>query len=227
MAQCQPRPRTKLNGVCLMTKVTYPYAANGAANLTRVKVQLPRQLPSRLTTLQQACTSAQFEKDPAGCPAGSVVGQARVITPVLPVPLTGSAYFVSHGGEAFPSLIMVLKGYGITVNLVGTTFISESGITTTTFKTVPDVPFTTFELTLPTQRYSALGANLPHSGYNFCGQKLKLPTELVSQTGRVIHQNTPLAVTGCAKTAKKAKKASRRKHGRAARHRTIASRRAS
>jgi len=148
-----------------------------------------------------------------------VVGHATVHTPLLPVPLTGPAIFVSHGGETFPSLIMVLQGDNITVNLVGTTFISSSGITTTTFKTVPDVPFTTFELTLPTQRYSALGANLPKGSYNFCGRKLTLPTELVAQNGKAVHQNTPLAITGCkAKKAKKAKKASR-KHGRAAQKR--------
>ena len=44
---------------------------------------------------------------------------------------------------------MVLQGYGVTVDLVGTTFISKSGITSTTFKAVPDVPFSTFELNLP------------------------------------------------------------------------------
>ena len=42
-----------------------------------------------------------------------------------------------------------LQGYGVTVDLVGTTFISKAGITSTTFKTVPDQPFSTFELTLP------------------------------------------------------------------------------
>ena len=50
------------------------------------------------------------------------------ITPVLPVPLTGPAYFVSHGGEAFPTLIVVLQGYGVTVEVVGSTFISSRGL---------------------------------------------------------------------------------------------------
>jgi hypothetical protein len=74
------------------------------------------------------------------------------------VPLTGPAIFVSHGGEAFPSLILVLQGYGVTVDLTGATFISKSGITSSTFKTVPDQPFSTFELTLPTGKFSALAA---------------------------------------------------------------------
>jgi len=78
-----------------------------------------------LKTLQKACTSKQFESNPAGCPAESVIGHVVVHTQVLPVPLEGPAYFVSHGGEAFPSLIIVLQGYGVTVDLVGTTFISD------------------------------------------------------------------------------------------------------
>jgi len=94
----------------------------------KVKVELPVQLPSRLTTLQKACLSATFAANPANCPGSSIVGHAKVITPLLPVPLEGPAYFVSHGGEAFPSLTIVLKGYGVTVDLVGTTFINPKGI---------------------------------------------------------------------------------------------------
>ena len=122
-------------------KLTYPSAPFGSqANIKQVKVELPKGLPSRLTTLQKACTAAQFHTDPAGCPAASVVGHAKAITPLVPVPLEGPAYFVSNGGEAFPNLIVVLQGYGVTIDLVGDTFISKAGITSSTFKTVPDAP---------------------------------------------------------------------------------------
>ena len=47
-------------------------------------------------------------------------------------------YFVSHGGEAFPSLEVVLQGDGVTVILVGATYISPQGVTSTTFHAVPD-----------------------------------------------------------------------------------------
>ena len=47
----------------------------------------------------------------------------RSHTPVLPVPLEGPLYFVSNGGEAFPNLIVVLQGYGVTARLVGDTHI--------------------------------------------------------------------------------------------------------
>ena len=186
---------SRSKGASLTAKLTYPKAPFGSqANIARVKVDLPKQLPSRLTTLQKACTAAQFNANPAGCPAASFIGHAKAITPILPVPLEGPAIFVSHGGEAFPSLIVVLQGYGVTIDLVGSTFISKAGITSSTFKTVPDQPVTSFELTLPEGKYSALAAN-----GNLCKSKLAMPTAFVAQNGAVIHQSTPVSVTGCPK----------------------------
>jgi hypothetical protein len=183
--------RTK--GASLSVKLRYPQGPEGTyANIARVKVDLPKQLPSRLTTLQKACTAAQFNTNPAGCPAASFIGHARAVTPLIPVPLEGPAIFVSHGGEAFPSLIMVLQGYGVTIDFVGTTFISKAGITSSTFKTVPDQPVGSFELTLPEGPFSALAAN-----GNLCASKLAMPTEFLAQNGAVIHQSTPISVSGC------------------------------
>jgi hypothetical protein len=201
---------SRAKGASLSVKLTYPKAPFGSqANIKSVKVDLPKQLPSRLTTLQKACTAAQFNTNPAGCPAASVVGHAKAITPLIPVPLEGPAYFVSHGGEAFPSLIVVLQGYGVTLDLVGTTFISKAGITSSTFKTVPDAPVGSFELTLPEGKFSALAAN-----GNLCKSKLAMPTAFVAQNGAVIHQSTKIAVTGCPK-AKKAKKGKHKAGGKA------------
>ncbi len=184
---------SKANGASLTATVSEPAGALGTqANISLVKVELPKQLPSRLTTLQKACLAAVFEANPAACPPESKIGYATVHTQLLPVPLTGPAIFVSHGGEAFPSLTMVLQGYGMTIDLVGTTFISKSGVTSTTFKTVPDTPFNTFELTLPEGKFSALGTN-----YNLCTQNLQMPTEFVAQNGAEIHETTPIAVEGC------------------------------
>jgi hypothetical protein len=223
---------SKANGASLTAKVFYPNAPQGTqANIARVKVDLPKQLPSRLTTLQKACTAQQFNTNPAGCPAASFIGHAKAITPILPVPLEGPAIFVSHGGEAFPSLEIVLQGYGVTIDLVGTTFISKAGITSSTFKAVPDQPVSSFELTLPQGPYSALTANgnlcaltrtvlvkkkvtLRTRGHKHTITRkvkqtlpasLSMPTEFVAQNGMTLHQNTPVSVTNCAK-AKPAKK---------------------
>jgi hypothetical protein len=186
---------SKANGASLTVKLAYPNAPQGSqANIRRVKVDLPKQLPSRLTTLQKACTAAQFHTNPAGCPAASVVGHARAITPILPVPLEGPAYFVSNGGEAFPNLIMVLQGYGITIDLTGDTFIDKAGVTSSTFPAIPDQPVTSFELVLPEGPHSALAAN-----GNLCTSKLTTPDEFIGQNGAKFTQNTKVTVTGCPK----------------------------
>jgi hypothetical protein len=201
---------SRLGGASLDAKLSYPAGSVGSeANIARVKVELPKQLPARLTTLQKACTAAQFASNPAGCPPASVVGVVRAATPLLPVGLEGPVYFVSHGGEAFPSLIVVLQGDGVRVDLTGSTFISKTGITSSTFKTVPDVPVGSFELYLPEGQFSALAATA-----NLCknASKLTMPTELVAQNGAEIHQSTKITVTGC-KTASKAK--AKKKHAKA------------
>jgi hypothetical protein len=204
---------SRKQGASLDVKLSYPAGSVGSeANIAKVKVDLPKRLPSRLTTLQKACTAATFAANPADCPAGSVVGIARATTPLLPVGLSGPVYFVSHGGEAFPSLIVVLQGDGVRVDLTGTTFINKAGITSSTFKSVPDVPVGTFELYLPEGRYSALAAN-----GKLCQVqgKLKMPTEFTAQNGAVMKQSTNIAVTGCGKS--KAKSAGHRKRGSTAR----------
>jgi hypothetical protein len=186
---------SKAKGASLQVKLSYPSAPFGTyANIAKAKVSLPKQLPSRLTTLQKACTAAVFDQNPANCPAASIVGHAKVITPIVPVPLQGPAYFVSHGGEAFPDLTVLLQGYGITIELVGSTQIKK-GITTTTFKATPDAPFKSFELDFPQGPHSALAANA-----NLCRSKLTMPTELTAQNGQPFKQATRIRVSGCRRT---------------------------
>jgi hypothetical protein len=231
---------TRLGGASLSVKLTMPISLGTQANIKQVKVALPPQLPARLATLQKACTEKQFDANPAGCPAASTIGHANATTPILPVPLTGPAIFVSHGGEAFPSLILVLQGYGVTIDLVGATNISPKGVLSTTFKAVPDQPVGSFELTLPEGPYSALAAigNLCRSTRTTTVKRtvtvrvhghpekiarkiartraapLKMPTEFLAQNGAVDRQNTTIAVTGCSKSKRTShgRRKSRRAH---------------
>jgi hypothetical protein len=201
---------SKANGASLSFNISYPKGALGRESwFNEAKFVIPKQLPARLTTLQKACLASVFESNPAACPSASVIGHATVRTPVLPVPLQGPVYFVSYGGAAFPNVVLLLQGYGVTVDLVGETLI-KNGVTSATFRNTPDVPFENIEVSIPTGRFSEFGANLPHESYNFCGQKLVVPTLFKAQNGLEIHQNTPVAVTGCppavsiSKTAMKA-----------------------
>jgi hypothetical protein len=186
---------SRANGASLNVKLTYPKTVFGTqANIGKVKVDLPKQLPSRLTTLQKACPASVFEANPASCPPDSRIGSATATTPVLPVHLEGPAYFVSHGGQKFPELIIALSGEGVTVYLHGETFISPQGITSSTFRTIPDVPIGVFELKLPQGPDSALAAN-----GNLCNTKLTMPTIFVGANGLNLKQTTPITTTGCPK----------------------------
>jgi hypothetical protein len=193
---------SKANGASLSVKVT---SGTGQANIGNVLVSLPKQLPSRLTTLQKACVAAVFEANPAQCPAASVVGSATAITPILAHPLTGPAYLVSHGGEAFPDLVIVLQGEGIRIDLDGKTNI-KNGITSNSFNTVPDAPIRSFSLSLPEGPHSVLATNLPtKANRSMCGQSLTMPTTLTGQNGAVVKQTTKVSVAGCPKAKGKSK----------------------
>jgi hypothetical protein len=211
-------------------------AGEEEANIAKVDTQLPVALPSRLTTLQKACTEKQFASNPAGCPEGSFVGTAVAHTPLLPVALEGPAILVSHGGAAFPDLDLVLQGDGVVIDLVGNTDI-KGGVTYSKFETAPDAPFSSFELKLPEGPHSILGSYVATGGYSFCNYKkfvtttktitkkvkgknkrvkvkvkttapatLEMPTTLTAQNGAVMTQKTKIAVVGCP-TAAAAKKA--------------------
>jgi hypothetical protein len=180
---------SRANGASLITNVNIPSGA--AANIKSVLVTVPKQLPSRLSTLKNACLEAVFNANPSSCPSNSRVGTARVKTPVLPDQLSGPAYFVSHGGAAFPDLDLVLSADGVTVILVGNTNISK-GVTTTNFASAPDVPFTGFELNLPSGPNSAVAAV-----GNLCKQSLVMPTTITAQNGKTMKQNTIVAVSAC------------------------------
>ncbi len=121
---------------------------------------------------------------------------------MLPNPLAGPAYLVSHGNRAFPDIEIVLQGEGITVDLDGLTDIKK-GITKTTFESLPDSPISTFELMLPEGPHSALGPNVE---YPLCEQpSVNLPTVLTGQNGAVEKQNTKVDVTGCTPSVRIAK----------------------
>jgi hypothetical protein len=233
---------SRQDGASLHVTLAYPNAPQGTqANIKSVHVELPKALPSRLATLNHACVESVFAQNPASCPAQSQVGYARAVTPLLPVPLEGPAYFVSHGNQKFPELVVVLQGYGITIDLHGETFIAEkTGITSSTFSAVPDQPITSFELTLPQGPSSALAANgnlcaatktvlvkrrvtvrvkgrrktVTRKVRSTVAAPLVMPTVFTAQNGAVLQQNTEISVVGCSKAKKSKAKSKSKRSGR-------------
>jgi hypothetical protein len=187
---------SKANGASLVVKVTQ---RPGEANIHRVDLELPKALPSRLTTLQKACLEVVFNTNPASCPAASVIGTATARTPVLQVPLTGPAYLVAHGGAEFPDVEYILqadeRGGDVEIVLDGKTQIKH-GITYSRFETVPDAPISSFETDLPEGPHSVLSTENPGLT-NLCALSLVMPTVIVGQNGAQVSQSTKIGVSGC------------------------------
>lgn len=180
---------SRANGASLHVRIGY---APGQANIHKVSVTLPRQLPARLTTIQKACPAQTFNTNPSTCPPESLIGYSQASTPILAQPLTGPAYLVSHGGEAFPDIDIVLQGQGIRLDLTGNINISKTGVTSSTFNNIPDAPITSFDLILPQGPHSGLAAN-----GNLCTTTLHMPTTITAQNNLQTHQTTLIHTTGC------------------------------
>jgi hypothetical protein len=181
---------SRLDGASLTVKISQ---ASGEDDLKRVDIQLPSALPSRQSTLVQACTLKQFEQLPVGsaCPEGSRVGTATARTPLLRGSLSGPAILVSRGGAAFPDLEFLLEGEGVHIDLIGHTQIKD-GVTSSLFETIPDQPIESFETVLPEGPHSILAAN-----GNLCDEALALPTTIEAQNGAVLHPSIAASVAGC------------------------------
>ncbi|HTU78062.1 MAG TPA: hypothetical protein VMF09_04810 [Solirubrobacteraceae bacterium] len=193
-AKAGTEAQVKLNGASLVTTITQ---APGQANIKSVLVQLPKQLPSRLTTLQKACLAKTFEENPLSCKTvspESVVGTVRAVTPVLPNVMEGPAILVSHAGEEFPSLELVLEADNVRVVVEGKTHIKNK-ITTTFFESSPDVPVSSITVNLPLGKNSALAPERLTT--NLCTAKLIMPTTITGQNGKVVKQNTVIKPAEC------------------------------
>jgi hypothetical protein len=184
---------SKAGGASLEVEITQ---GDHQADIRELQLQLPVQLAVRQSALEKACPAAAFEMGPppGACASSAQVGSVTVTTPVLPGALVGPAYLISHGGEAFPDLDLILHGDGVEVALVGHTHISSAGVITSTFESIPDVPVASAIVKLPVGANSALAAN----NGRLCAANLRAPTTIIAQSGARIVHDTKIAVTGCA-----------------------------
>lgn len=131
--------------------------------------------------------------------------------------------FVSRGRDQVPSPSVILQGDGVTLILQGSTAINTHGVATVAFNSIPDVPLQSLELYLPQGAHSLVTANtdlcaltrtalvtrrvkVREQGRTVRRSErvrerlpttLRMPTELAGQNGAVIHDTTPVAVSGC------------------------------
>jgi hypothetical protein len=163
-------------------------ARKGDANISKAVVTLPHSEFLAQEHIGTVCTRVQFAAK--NCPAASVYGRARAVTPLLDKPLEGPVYLRSSS-HPLPDLVADLGGE-IQVTLAGR-IDSVHGRIRTTFNRVPDVPVTKFTLKMRGGKKGLLV-----NSRNLCKAPGRAEAKLGAQNGktRVAH---PVMKTGCRK----------------------------
>jgi hypothetical protein len=162
------------------------------ANMSRVQVALPHAFFLAQEHIGTVCTRVQFAAE--NCPAASVYGFARAITPLLDKPLEGPVYLRSSNNP-LPDLVADLQGQ-FDIELAGRIDSENEGIRNT-FETVPDAPVTKFVLKMKGGKKSLLV-----NSRNLCLSPARAKVRMVGQNGKR-HNEKPLVQTGCGKKSKK------------------------
>ena len=176
-------------------------ARPGDANIAGTSVAMPHSEFLAQNHIRTICTRVQFAAD--ACPAGSIYGSARAITPLLDKPLEGPVYLRSSSNP-LPDLVAALHGQ-IDVDLVGRIDSKNGGIRTT-FDAVPDAPVTKFVLSMK-------GGNkgLLQNSRNLCKSLNRATVLMDAQNGKTA-DSRPVLTNSCKKAAKHG--GGKKRHGR-------------
>jgi hypothetical protein len=169
-------------------------AKGGDANIARTVVALPHSEFLDQGHIRTVCTRPQFAADQ--CPAGSVYGHARAISPLLDQPLEGPVYLRSSSNP-LPDLVIALHGQ-VDIDLDGRIDSVRGGIRTT-FDAVPDAPVSKFVLTMEGGKKGLLV-----NSRNLCEAPSFAVVKLDGQNGKTADQR-PRMNNSCGRKAKKAR----------------------
>lgn len=123
-------------------------ARAGDANIGRAQVTLPPSEFLEQNHIRTVCTRVQFnagEGNGAQCPAASVYGKAKAISPLLGEPLSGPVFLRSSDHE-LPDLIAALHSAKVDIDLIGRIDSTKQGGIRSTFEALPDAPVSKFVL---------------------------------------------------------------------------------
>jgi hypothetical protein len=164
----------------------------GEANSKEISVSMPPNELLDNSHIGTVCTRVDFAAD--ACPDPSLVGNAKIISPILDQPLTGNVYLRSSA-HRLPDLALKLKGQVEIENLARID--SVNGGLRATFFTVPDVPFSTIQLNLVGGKKGLL-----QNTESLCGAPQNATTKMTGQNGAVTNTKTKLQVS-CKKSQKR------------------------
>jgi hypothetical protein len=178
-------------------KAVLTYPKGSYANIASAQVTLPHSAFLDQSHIGTVCTRVQFAAD--ACPAKSIYGKARAITPLLAEPLEGPVYLRSSSHE-LPDLVAALHGQ-IDVDLVGRVDTGKGGGIRNTFEATPDAPVSKFVLEMQGGKKGLLV-----NSENICRKPQRAIADFTAQNGKV-QDTTPLIANSCGKAKKKKHKA--------------------
>jgi hypothetical protein len=183
-------------------------ARSGNANISETEVTMPKseQFDQSHMQIDSVCTRAQFTA--SQCPATSLYGYARAVTPLLERQIEGPVYLRSSGNP-LPDLVADLNGQ-LRIALVARIDNTKGGGIRTTFEHLPDVPISELVFELKGGKKGLL-----KNSVNLCSRTSKASVLFGGQNGKSAVQS-PVLANGCKKARKgrKDKKRSVRRAGR-------------
>jgi hypothetical protein len=177
---------------------------SGESNIRSAVVSLPHSEFLDQGHIGTICTRVQFAAD--NCPAASVYGRARVVTPILDQPLEGPVYLRSSSHN-LPDLVAALKGPAsqpIEIELSGRIDTDKAGGIRTSFEAVPDAPVSKFVLEMKGGRKGLLV-----NSDNLCRRKHFANAKFLGQSGARSNQKPLLKAPCGGKSGKRAKRAAK------------------
>ena len=181
-------------------------AKPGGANIAKASFTFPRSEFIDQAHFRTICTRVQFAAKQ--CPAGSIYGHVKVLSPLVDYPLEGPAYLRSSSHE-LPDLVVALHGppsQPIEIDADGRVDSVNGGLRVR-FGGIPDAPVSKLI-------FSAQGAKkgLFQNSTNICKGTHRATLKLDAQSGK-ISDSRPKLLPQCAKKGKRSKKPKKAKRG--------------
>jgi hypothetical protein len=173
----------------------------GRANNAKAAITLPEALALDPDNANGLCEPVDAARDT--CPAASIVGSARAVTPLLKGTVDGPVYFV-RGERIDPKSGRVIKTLPklfvpltssenplVKIDLRANSQVDGDDRLVTTFENLPDVPLSSFDLSITGGKHGILVV----SGTNACATAQYADDVFTGQSGKRYISRTGLATT--------------------------------
>jgi hypothetical protein len=180
-------------------------AKPGEAGIARTSVALPRSEFIDQAHFRTICTRVQFAANQ--CPAGSIYGHVKALSPLVDYPLEGPVYLRSSSHK-LPDVVAALRGPAsqpIEIDIDGRVDSVNGGIRNS-FEALPDAPVSKVIFNLQGGK-----KGLFQNSTNICSATFRAAVKMTGQNGKANDFNPVVRASGCGKPSKSKKKGAAKK----------------